>query len=237
MAKEYGTPGPRAIYPEMCDSRSLARCGIVANALWPRLIAQADDQGRLAGNAVDVLGLCFPKMLDKVSVRQVRTALEELVAAGMIQLYEIADEPYIQILTWWEWQAGMRRAYPSRHPAPDGWDDAVYGYEDHPATYRVVRGLPPRRRSEDDPEPHGAALAGAQPHARVPAQPRPRGAVPDRSPNHAGSLPSSLESNGRAEESAADIFGPTTTNPSGKTNRPEKLGDILPRVAAQGARR
>lgn len=273
MPKEYGTPGPRAIYPEMCDSRSLARCGIVANALWPRLIAQADDQGRLAGNAVDVLGLCFPKMLDKVTTRAVRAALDELVAAGMIQLYEVDGEPYIQILTWWDWQAGMRRAYPSRHPAPPRWDDAVYGFEEHPATYRAVRGLPARKRAEDDdpephengtvpapephragsvraaqpqragtvpaPEPHGAALAGAPPRARVPAQPRPRGAVPDRSPNHAGSLPSSLESDGRPEPTSDDIFG-TTTNSSGKNGRASdayagahgmtRLGELLPKA-------
>jgi hypothetical protein len=201
MPKEYSTPGPRAVYPELCDSRSLAKCGIVANALWPRLVVQADDQGRLAGDAIDVLGLCFPKMLDRVTARHVRTALDEIEAAGMVQRYQVEGEPYIQILTWWDWQASMRRAYPSRHPAPPGWDDAVYGFEDHPPTYRAVRGLPARRRSEDDQEPHGAdaatapqpqqngtvplrephraALAGTQPHARTRAQPRPRGARPD----------------------------------------------------------
>lgn len=205
MPKEFSTPGPRAIYPEMCDSRSLARCGIVANALWPRLVSQADDQGRLAGVAGDVLGLCFPKMLDKVSVRAVKAALDELDTAGMIGRYEVDREHYIQLLKWWSWQASMRRAYPSRWPSPPDWDDAVYGFDDHPKTYREARGLPPRKRSEDDdpepqfwapephaavahglgnrtvpaPEPHGAALAGAPPRARVPAPPRLRGARPD----------------------------------------------------------
>lgn len=200
MPKEYGTPGPRAIYPELCDSRSLARCGIVANALWPRLIAKADDQGRLAGDAADVLAECFPKMLGKVSLRQVQTALDELQANAQVRLYAAEGEPYIQITTWWSWQAAQRRAYPSRHPAPDGWTDFVYGYEDHPKTLREAQGRPPRKRTDDDqiepsgtapepqradtgtaPERHGAVNGTApEPHdAALPrTQPRARGAVP-----------------------------------------------------------
>lgn len=207
MAKEFATPGPRAIYPEMCDSRSLAKCGIVANALWPRMIVQADDQGRLAGDATDVLGLCFSKMLDRVTIRQVRTALEELEAAGQIIRYHVDSEPYIQISTWWSWQGSMRRAYPSRHPAPADWDDFVYGFNDHPKTLRDAQGIDPYKRAEPDPDehetddesrqevrtesaagPHGADSESAgspQRAALTRAQPRVRGArpgptVPDR---------------------------------------------------------
>jgi hypothetical protein len=285
MPKEYSTPGPRAIYPELCDSRSLAKCGIVANALWPRLVVQADDQGRLAGNAIDVLGLCFPKMLDRVTVRQVRTALDEIEVAGMIARYEVDGEPYVQILTWWDWQASMRRAYPSRHPARAGWDDAVYGFEDHPPTYRAVRGLPARRHAEDEPdpsdgdagtalephragtatarephravpeadtnrtlpapEPHRAALTGAQPHARVQAQPRVRGARPDPTrpmPENEEIPPPPAErgrrkdeTNPRAESTAPRQTGanPRANGASPRQEReaekrgPTKLGDIL----------
>jgi len=232
MPKEYSTPGPRAIYPELCDSRSLAKCGIVANALWPRLVVQADDQGRLAGNAVDVLGLCFPKMLDRVTVRQVRIALDEVEAAGMISRYEIDGEPYIQILTWWEWQASMRRAYPSRHPAPPEWIDAVYGFEDHPKTYREARGLPARRRSEDDPEPHAADAGTApQPQPAVPAtaagphgaaltgaKPCPRGARPDPTdsmPENEEIPPPPAERGRRKDE----------TNPRAEGTSPRQTGD------------
>lgn len=207
MPKEYGTPGPRAIYPEICDSRSLGRCGLVANALWPRLIAKADDQGRLSGDAGDVLSECFPKMLGKVTLRQVKSALDELSKAGQVQLYEVAGEPYIQVLTWWSWQASQRRAYPSRHPAPDGWSDYVYGFDDNPRTLREAQGREPRKRRSDEPgeapkqvdlstddadgnrtgtapEPHGAVAephrADDEPHgaALAGAQPRVRGAVP-----------------------------------------------------------
>ncbi len=221
MAKEYSTPGPRAIYPEMCDSRSLARCGILANALWPRLVAQSDDQGRLAGDAVDVLGLCFPKMLDRVTVRAVRAALDELEAAGQVIRYQVGAESYIQIVTWWNWQQSQRRAYPSRYPSPPGWADAVYGYDEHPKTYREARGLPPRKRSEEEdpepqpgtlPEPHGAVAATApepqqngtvpapEPHgaANARAQPRARGARPGPADSMPEKAPRSSRTTARA---------------------------------------
>src|SRR3990167_7472442 len=124
MPKEYGTVGPRSIYPEMCDSRSLARCGLAANALWPRLIAQADDQGRLHGDARDLAGVCFPKM--PKAHRHVESALTELAEHACILRYEIDGEPYIQLLEWWQYQGHQRRAYPSRHPAPNDWQDRVY---------------------------------------------------------------------------------------------------------------
>lgn len=146
MPKEYSTPGPRAVYPEMCASRSLGACGLVANVLWPRLISIADDQGRIAGDATDVLSVALANMRRRVKHRDVEIALEELARAHQIRLYEVADEPYIQIVSWWSWQHGQRRAYPSRHPAPPGWDDYVYGYGDHPATFREAGGFPQRAR-------------------------------------------------------------------------------------------
>lgn len=125
MPKAYGTPGPRAIYPDMCDSRSLARCGLMANAIFPRLIAQADDQGRLHGDAIDMAAVCFPKM-PRVH-KDVPKALDELAAVKAIARYEVDGEPYIQIVEWWQYQGHQRRAYPSRYPAPEGWTDKVYG--------------------------------------------------------------------------------------------------------------
>lgn len=136
MGKTYGTPGPRGIYPEMCDSRTLSRCSVLANALWPRLIVQADDQGRLHGDGQDVRGLCFPKM--EVTAAQVDEALEELARVGCIRRYDRRGEPYIQLMDWWAYQSFMRRAYPSRYPAPTGWKDIIYGIDGAPPTYKMA---------------------------------------------------------------------------------------------------
>jgi hypothetical protein len=127
MTKQFGTPGPRAIYPEMCDSPSLGRCGILANALFPRLVAQADDQGRLAGDAYSILIACMGRLLRLVTVDELEAALAELEGAEVVQRYEVRGEQYLQLLQWWRWQGGQRRAYPSRWPSPPGWRDLTYG--------------------------------------------------------------------------------------------------------------
>lgn len=149
MPKAYGTAGPRAVYPDMCDSRTLAKCGLMANALFPRLIIQADDQGRLHGDAADMAALCFPKMARLH--RDVPRAMDELAAVGAVLRYEVDGEPYVQVLSWWQYQGHMRRAYPSRHPAPEGWEDRVYGLwrgdkdpdDDLPQLAADSRRLPP----------------------------------------------------------------------------------------------
>ena len=145
-AKEFGTKGPRSIYPEMCDSSTLGRCSILTNALWPRIVVSCDDQGRMAGNAADVLGECFPKMLAKVRIKDVDASLKELATARAIIRYKINGEEYLQVRSWWAWQQYARRAYPSRMPAPEGWSDYVYGrVGDTFATWRDAAGMAARQ--------------------------------------------------------------------------------------------
>jgi hypothetical protein len=145
-AKEFGTKGPRSIYPEICDSTSLGRCSVLANALWPRIIVSCDDQGRMAGSAADVLGECFPKMLAKVTIKAVEQSLGELAKARAIIRYKVNGEEYLQVRSWWAWQQYARRAYPSRMPAPEGWSDYVYGrVGDTFATWRDAAGLAARQ--------------------------------------------------------------------------------------------
>lgn len=201
MPKAYGTAGPRAIYPDMCDSRTLARCGLMANALFPRLIVQSDDQGRLHGDAQDMAALCFPKM-PRVH-RDIAKALNELAAVKAIIRYEVDGEPYVQVASWWDYQAHQRRAYPSRFPAPEGWVDRVYG------RWKDDNGVPdealpePAADSGDPPQvpaytPQPAATragahAGAVRSPSVPVGPHPSSSVP---PAPAGVTTTGLSTNG-----------------------------------------
>lgn len=186
MTKQFGTPGPRAIYPEMCDSPSLGRCSVLANALFPRMIAQADDQGRLAGDAYDLLISCMGRLLRLVTVDELEAALVELEQAEVVLRYQVRGEPYVQLLQWWRWQQSQRRAYPSRWPAPPGWKDLTYGHSKaDPETFELavsqgsprnaaIRGVLPR-----------SASSRVGPHAGPRTGPRAR-AMPDRAvPDHA----------------------------------------------------
>lgn len=160
MPKQYGTPGPRMIYPDACTSRSLGACDPMAQLLFDRLLVQCDDQGRIEADAAVVRALCMP-LIARATVKAVERWLSELAAEKMILQYVADDKPLIQVVNWWDFQGGLRRSYPSRWPAPKGWEGDR------------VRGLP-----TDAPErpPEGASAqpprAVAEP-SRAESQPNP----------------------------------------------------------------
>lgn len=110
----------RAIYGSAATSISLARCCPEAQLLFYRLIAHADDQGRLQGDPMLVKASCMP-LIDKATTKAVDRWLGELDEQGMIHRYDAAGQALIQIVRWWEHQDWMRHIYASRWPAPDGW--------------------------------------------------------------------------------------------------------------------
>lgn len=171
MPKQYGTPGPRFIYPDACTSRSLAACDPLAQLLFDRLIVQCDDQGRLEGDAAVIRALCLP-LIARATVKAVDKWLAELEREGMIQRYTASGRPLLQVTNWWDYQGGMRRSYPSRWPAPRGWEgDRVRGVDAPP----VAPERPPQGASAS------LARAEAEPSrakpSREPAEPT-NGALP-----------------------------------------------------------
>lgn len=216
MTKQFATPGPRAIHPELCDSPGLGRCGVLANALFPRLIAMADDQGRLVGDPYSVLVQCMGRLLRQVSVDQLEDALAELAREDAVQLYEERGQQYIQIVSWWRWQNGQRRAYPSRWPAPRGWSDLVYGCAAAPEGvdgYEEAVAASPRRNAAI----RGIPLQSAANRSDLP--PRARAHVQARARAHA--VPSTVPStvpNAPAHEG---------TNGVPRGGQPERAGDLL----------
>lgn len=209
MTKQWGTPGPRAIHPEMCDSPSLGACGLLANALFPRLIAQADDQGRLAGEAHAILVQCMGRHLRTISVDQIDEALQQLEEAEIIERYTAGRAEYVQIVAWWRWQSGQRRAYPSRWPAPKGWTDLVYGCSMAP------EGQDSADIAARNSSPRNAALRGSPlQRAADRSNPRPRAQAPTHAPSAgtagASTVPDTVPSRGpRAAANGAARGGPT----------------------------
>lgn len=194
MPKEYSTPGPRAVYPEICTSRSIATCSLEAQLLFDRLISQADDQGRLEGDAMVIKALCVP-LVPKLTVKAVDRALDELAAEKLVRRYAADGHVLVQIVTWWRWQQSQRRAYPSRWPAPEGWEDAVYGHGDGFAP--SFKAWSDARRAAPQPEPESpqpAAPRGESPQnaadRRAVPPSRARGAQPGAVPSR--TMPESL---------------------------------------------
>lgn len=127
MAKQYGTPGPRALYPDSCTSPSLAACDPLAQLLFDRLLTLADDQGRvqLEPNWVKANAVPF---ISEATTKRIRAWIDQLSQHELLITYVAGNVPLGQFVTWWKRQAGQRRAYPSRWPTPAGWDqDRTYG--------------------------------------------------------------------------------------------------------------
>jgi hypothetical protein len=227
MPKEYGTPGPRAIYPDACTSRSLSSVGPEAERLFWRLISQADDQGRLEGDTLVIRSLCVP-LLAKATTAHVERWLAELVAARLVVRYQVDSAELVQIVTWWRWQAGMRRAYASRWPAPEGWQDAVFGHGgDSPKTYREAAGLPSGARKWTPAEPDELPAASGQS----------AGTLRATSGQLAGNLPAASGQSADLAHAPLRAHEPAGAQPLPVPSAGASARDTTPQPPASGGRR
>jgi hypothetical protein len=117
---------PRFIYPTIATSLSIAQVSALAELLFWRILPQADDQGRLTGQPKQLKAIACP-MRDEITGDNIPALLKELEDASLIIQYSASSEPLIQIKSWWNFQSGMRRIYPSKYPAPEGWQDRTKG--------------------------------------------------------------------------------------------------------------
>lgn len=158
MAKQYGTPGPRALYPDACTSPSLAACDALAQLLFDRLLSLADDQGRVQIQPEWVKANAVP-FISEATPKRIRAWIAQLSEHELLITYVAGNVPLAQFVTWWKRQQGQRRAYPSRWPAPPGWDqDRTYGLptDESPG----ARNDPKRPPGAGEPRANGAHPAG-----------------------------------------------------------------------------
>lgn len=108
----------RSIKPEFWESSTLGKCARDARLLFLGLISHADDEGRQRGGARLVLGKVFPYDED-LSANDIEGLIGELVGAGLITLYEVDEQRYIEINSWSEHQR-IEKPKRSTFPGPDG---------------------------------------------------------------------------------------------------------------------
>jgi hypothetical protein len=234
MPKEYGTPGPRAIYPDICTSRSVAACSIEAQLLFDRLVAQADDQGRIEGDIAILKTVCVP-LVERITTRNLSRFLSELEAEELIYRYQSGRSSLTQIPTWWRWQQGQRRAYPSRWPAPEGWIDAIYGHgEGSQASYKTWlvaadRGTAPHNAAFRGETRHNGALTHAHtraPAADAPAPPAADAPAPPAAPAGADSGASTVPDSPQPPASGGPSSRANGTSPRAKAGAARAVADL-----------
>ncbi len=105
----------RTIKPETPESESLGRVSREARLCFLLLFTQADDEGRMRGNAQMLAGRLFP--YDEDAKGLMEGWLGALEGEGCIQRYIVDGKAYLQIVEWKKHQK-VDKPTPSRFPAP-----------------------------------------------------------------------------------------------------------------------
>lgn len=101
----------------------MGRVSLKAALLFPLMWINCDDQGRISGDPDEVKYATCPN-IDGISKADIPELLKELETQELIKLYSTSKIKAIQMLDWWEEQR-LQWAYPSRYPAPQGWQDRL----------------------------------------------------------------------------------------------------------------
>ena len=107
----------RTLKDTICTSESLATVSAQAERLFYHLLVKCDDYGRFHGNPKVIRAECFPLRIEEFTVADVQSWLNELVSAGMVNLYSTDKRRYIAITSWRE--HNKPRADKSKYPSPD----------------------------------------------------------------------------------------------------------------------
>ena len=99
------------------------RLSLKAQVLYPLLWINSDDQGRLTGDPDEIKYAACPS-IKTISADEILNLLQEMETQELIKLYSTSKIKAIQMLDWWEEQR-LQWAYPSRYPAPQGWQDRL----------------------------------------------------------------------------------------------------------------
>lgn len=127
----------RSIKPDFWTSEQVMECSPNARLMFIGMWNFADDTGRLPHSAKAIKAKIFPS--DDISLDSIRGMLRELSVNGLILVYVVEEEEFLQI-TGWQHQR-IDKPQPSKYPAPF-LDDSG----------KVIGTLPPDRKGEDRKE-------------------------------------------------------------------------------------
>lgn len=106
----------RIIKESICASETINQLTWFEECLFYRLIVNCDDFGRLDARPAMLKAKLFP-LKERISHKDIESALGKLAAAGCVRLYECDSKPYLLLPTWEVHQS--IRAKKSKYPAPE----------------------------------------------------------------------------------------------------------------------
>ena len=96
-----------------------ARCGKLgdfAQALFPLIVVNADDFGRLEGDAFTVKHKVFP--VSPRTEEDFETVLQAMSDVGLIRFYEVGGDRYLEVVNFDREQPGLHKRTKSDYPDP-----------------------------------------------------------------------------------------------------------------------
>ena len=140
----------RMIKESHCSDTKVASLSDFEFRLWVGLITQVDDSGRGDARPAIIKGKVFP-LREGVTFRNIETAMQGLASKGLIDLYEVDDQPYFWFPTWHKHQ--RVRGYAPKFPGPDEANkDLADNRRQPPPTAAVGRQPPPENKNEKENE-------------------------------------------------------------------------------------
>ena len=137
--------------------------------LWIGLITQADDAGRGDARPAIIKGRVFA-LRDRVTVKDISSALCALAAAGCVSLYTVGGKPYYEFPSWTKHQ--RIRDCKSRYPGPDESDDEIAQFAQHAQQSAAICGELPQNAAliQSNPIQSESESESESEHAQASAQ-------------------------------------------------------------------
>ena len=107
----------RIIKESICTSDTIDQMTWFEECFWHRLIVNCDDYGRFDARPAVLKSRLFP-LKERITLKDVESALTKLAGIGCVVLYEYDGKPYLYLPTWEVHQT--IRAKKSKYPAPVG---------------------------------------------------------------------------------------------------------------------
>lgn len=107
----------RILKESICTSETIQKLSDFQETFFYRLIVNCDDYGRMDARPAILKARLYP-LRERLTLREIQSALRALADAGCVEVYEIDGKPYLRLPSWEVHQ--QIRAKKSKFPAPDG---------------------------------------------------------------------------------------------------------------------
>ena len=138
----------RILTESICTSDGIDALSWFEEVLFYRLMVNCDDYGRFDGRAAVIKSRLFP-LKDNITAKSIGAAINKLVSAELVVLYEFEDKPYLHLPSWDKHQ--IVRAKRSKYPAPE---ESCLTVQASESKCKQMQANVPVIQSESNPNPN-----------------------------------------------------------------------------------